>query len=230
MTHPLTSSPAISASLRADRAQLSELVREVADLQTQKDAALAQLGEARSDAARSTAELHRLQGQLASAQEAQEQIRTGVHASEAEVALLTRQLEVANRVIAEQKASKSWGAQAVAFLEAGPFRQVELRGVDPGAGKATAMAFYAPDRGLLVLARSLPVLNQQKCYQLWSIHKTGTAILSVGLLKTDASGSGYLYVPPSQDLRQMSGLTLTDEPKGGSITAQGHKLLFGAVN
>jgi anti-sigma-K factor RskA len=107
---------------------------------------------------------------------------------------------------------------------------VDLRPVDPGAGKATAVAFYAPDRGLLILARALPHLEGEKCYQLWSIHKAGMAIRSVGLMKTDASGGGFLYAPPEQDLRQLTALAITDEPKGGSVSARGHKLLFGAFN
>ena len=188
---------------------------------------MAQLGQVKSDLAHSIDERDRLQSQLASAQE---QIRTGAHAGEAQVALLAQQLEVANRTIAELKAGKAWSTQVVAFLQKGPFRQVELRGVDPGAGNATAVAFYAPDRGLMVLARSLPLLDQEKCYQLWSLHKAGPAIMSVGLLKTDASGTGFLYAPPSQELRQLTGLAITDEPKGGSPSARGHKLLFGALN
>jgi anti-sigma-K factor RskA len=224
---PSSSPPADTASLRAKRAQARALSSQLADLQSQKDAALAQLGQLKSDLAHSIDERDRLQSQLASAQE---QIRTGTHAGEAQVALLFQQLEVANRTIAELKAGKAWSAQVVAFLQGGPFRQVELRGVDPGAGKATAVAFYAPDRGLLVLARSLPQLDQEKCYQLWSLHKAGPAILSVGLLKTDTTGSGFLYAPPGQDLRQLTGLAITDEPKGGSVAAQGHKLLFGALN
>ena len=226
-TRPSTPSTADTASLRAERAQARALSSQLADLQSQKDAALAQLGQMKSDLAHSIDERDRLQSQLASAQE---QIRTGAHAGEAQVALLAQQLEVANRTIAELKAGKAWSTQVVAFLQEGPFRQVELRGVDPGAGNATAVAFYAPDRGLMVLARSLPLLDQEKCYQLWSLHKAGPAIMSVGLLKTDASGTGFLYAPPSQELRQLTGLAITDEPKGGSPSARGHKLLFGALN
>lgn len=224
---PSPPSPADTPSLRAERAQARALSGQLADLQSQKDAALAQLGQVKSDLAHSIDERDRLQSQLASAQE---QIRTGAHAGEAQVALLAQQLELANRTIAELKAGKAWSTQVVAFLQQGPFRQVELRGVDPGAGNATAVAFYAPDRGLMVLARSLPLLDQEKCYQLWSLHKAGPAIMSVGLLKTDASGTGFLYAPPSQELRQLTGLAITDEPKGGSPSARGHKLLFGALN
>jgi anti-sigma-K factor RskA len=216
-----------TASSRAERGQLRAMGAQIASLESQKDAALAQLDRANSDLAHSLDERNRLQSQLASVQE---QVRTGAHAGAAQVALLTQQLEAANRTIAELKASKAWSTQVVAFLQGGPFRQVELRGVDSGAGKATGVAFYAPDRGLMVLARSLPLLDQEKCYQLWSIHKAGPAILSVGLLNMDASGSGFLYAPPSQELRQLTGLAITDEPKGGSLSARGHKLLFGALN
>jgi anti-sigma-K factor RskA len=226
-TRPSTRSTADTASLRAERAQARALSSQLADLQSQKEAALAQLGQVKSDLAHSIDERDRLQSQLASTQE---QIRTAAHAGEAQVALLAQQLKVANQTIAELKAAKARSTQVVAFLQEGPFRQVELRGVDPGAGNATAVAFYAPDRGLMVLARSLPLLDQEKCYQLWSLHKAGTAILSVGLLKTDPSGTGFLYAPPSQELRQLTGLAITDEPKGGSPSARGHKLLFGALN
>jgi hypothetical protein len=43
-------------------------------------------------------------------------------------------------------------------------------------------------------------------------------------MKTDASGGGFLYAPPEQDLRQLTALAITDEPKGGSVSARGHKL------
>jgi hypothetical protein len=49
-------------------------------------------------------------------------------------------------------------------------------------------------------------------------------------MKTDALGGGFLYVPAEQDLRQLTALALTDEPKGGSVSARGHKLLFGAID
>ena len=151
--------------------------------------------------------------------------------SQAQLAGLTHRLEHADATIAELKATTAWNAQVVSFLQSGPFRQVELRAVDPGAGKATAIAFYAPDRGLLVLAHALPRLEGEKCFQLWSIHKGGPAIRSVGLMKTDASGGGFLYVPADQDLRQLTALAVTDEPKGGQhFGARGHKLLFGAIN
>jgi len=218
------------APARSNASQVRALTAQVADLEAQKDTALAQLNQVKNDLANSIEARNSLQTQLASARE---QIRAGatdVHSSQAQLSALTHRLEMADATVAELRASKAWNAQVVGFLQSGPFRQVDLRAVDPGAGKATAVAFYAPDRGLLILARALPHLEGEKCYQLWSIHKAGMAIRSVGLMKTDASGGGFLYAPPEQDLRQLTALAITDEPKGGSVSARGHKLLFGAFN
>jgi anti-sigma-K factor RskA len=224
---PKTSSPAPS---RSNASQVRSLTAQLADLEAQKDAALAQLNLVKKQLADSMDARASLQSQLASVQE---QINAGAsdaHSSQAQLSALTRRLELADATVAELRASKAWNAQVVGFLQSGPFRQVELRAVDPGAGKATAVAFFAPDRGLLVLARALPHLEGEKCFQLWSIHKAGPAIRSVGLMKTDASGGGFLYVPAEQDLQQLTALAITDEPKGGSVAARGHKLLFGAFN
>ena len=218
------------APARSNASQVRALTAQVADLEAQKDTALAQLNQVKNDLANSIEARNSLQTQLASARE---QIRAGatdVHSSQAQLSALTHRLEMADATVAELRASKAWNAQVVGFLQSGPFRQVDLRAVDPGGGKATAVAFYAPDRGLLILARALPHLEGEKCYQLWSIHKAGMAIRSVGLMKTDASGGGFLYAPPEQDLRQLTALAITDEPKGGSVSARGHKLLFGAFN
>jgi anti-sigma-K factor RskA len=222
-----TSPPAPS---RSNASQVRALTAQLADLEAQKDAALAQLNQVKDDLANSIEARNSLQTQLASAQEQIHAGATDAHISQAQLSALTHRLEMADVSIAELRASKAWNAQVVGFLQSGPFRQVDLRAVDPGAGKATAVAFYAPDRGLLILARALPHLEGEKCYQLWSIHKAGMAVRSVGLMKTDASGGGFLYAPPEQDLRQLTALAITDEPKGGSVSARGHKLLFGAFN
>jgi anti-sigma-K factor RskA len=215
---------------RSNASQVRSLTAQLADLQAQKDAALAQLNQVNNELANSIEARNSLQTQLASAQEQIHGSVADARSSQAQLSALTHRLDLADATIAELRASKAWNAQVVGFLQSGPFRQVELRAVDPGAGTATAVAFYAPDRGLLVLARALPHLEAEKCFQLWSIHKADPAIRSVGLIKTDASGGGFLYAPAEQDLRQLTALAITDEPKGGSISARGHKLLFGAFN
>ena len=115
------------------------------------------------------------------------------------------------------------------FVQAGEWRQIELRKV------MRVQAMPPPSRSTLQTAvcscwRVRCRRCREKCYQLWSIHKSGPAILSAGLLKTDASGTGFLYAPPSQGLGQLTALAITDEPKGGSVSAKGRKLLYGALN
>jgi anti-sigma-K factor RskA len=80
----------------------------------------------------------------------------------------------------------------------------------------------------LLLADSLPKLPDQKCYQLWLIRKASPAILSAGLINLQDDGKGMLYAPPSADLEEVTALAITDEPAGGSVSARGQKLLFGA--
>jgi anti-sigma-K factor RskA len=224
---PQTRPPAPS---RSNNSQVQALSAQLADLEAQKDAAVSQLNQVKTELANSIEARNNLQTELASAQEQAQAGAADARGSQAQLSGLTHRLEHADATIAELRASAAWNAQVVAFLQSGPFRQVELRAVDPAAGKATAIAFYAPDRGLLVLAHALPRLEGEKCFQLWSIHKAGPAIRSVGLMKTDALGGGFLYVPAEQDLRQLTALALTDEPKGGSVSARGHKLLFGAID
>jgi anti-sigma-K factor RskA len=215
---------------RSNETQVRALTAQLADLDAQKNAAVSQLNQVKTELANSIEARNDLQTQLASAREQTEAGVADAHSSQAQLSDLTHRLEHADATIAEWKATAARNAQVVGFLQSGPFRQVELRPVDPGAGKATAMVFYAPDRGLLVLAHALPHLEGEKCFQLWSIHNAGPAIRSVGLMKTDASGGGFLFVPAEQDLRHLTALAVTDEPKGGSVSARGHKLLFGAID
>lgn len=114
-------------------------------------------------------------------------------------------------------------------LEAGGVKQVELAVVDPAAGKGQVRAIFSPQGGLLVLARDLPALPASKCYQLWVLRKGNPSIVSGGLLHLDGAGKGFLVAKPSAALDGATGFALTDEPAGGSVSARGKKLLFGAM-
>jgi hypothetical protein len=142
-------------------------------------------------------------------------LRQALARREAEVQRYTRQLTDLRGVLR--------------VLQSPALKQVEMAPSDAGVGRASARALVAPDGGLLILARQLPVLPTSKCYQLWILRKSGPAIVSGGLLATDGSGGGILYVPPSESLTVATGFAITDEPAGGSVTAKGHKLLFGAI-
>jgi anti-sigma-K factor RskA len=154
--------------------------------------------------------------------------RSSRTANLSEIADLNRQLFDSRAEIQRLSQGRARTDQIEALLQSSSMQQVELRPVDPAAGKASARVLYSPQGGLLLVAASLPQLEHEKCYQLWLIRKGAPAILSAGLLQTSGDGRGFLFAPPSNELAQLTGLAITDEPKGGSTSARGHKLLFGA--
>jgi hypothetical protein len=148
--------------------------------------------------------------------------------NQAELAALNSQFADSRAEVARLSQMRVRDAQIESLLRSGSVQQIELRAVDLAAGKAFARVLYSPQGGLLLVADSLPKLDHEKCYQLWVIRKGAPAILSAGLLQTSDDGRGFLLAQPSSDLAQLTGLAITDEPKGGSVSARGHKLLFGS--
>jgi anti-sigma-K factor RskA len=201
----------LAQAKESDRA-LAGAVAERGTLQGELDRALEQVKLA--DAARASSEA---------------EARLATQAEE-RIAELTRQLGKANATIADLRGAAARDGEILAFLRGGPTRQIDLRRIDVAAGEAAAVAYIASGRGLLLVAHGLPQLPAGKCYQLWATHKSGTAVESVGLLKTDGAGTGYLYARASTDLEHVTGLAITDEPSGGSVSARGRKLLFGVLN
>jgi hypothetical protein len=139
-----------------------------------------------------------------------------------ELAVAREQLQRSERMIAEYR-------NVFRALDAGGVRQVELARVDAAAGASTARALYSPQGGLLVFAHGLPKLEGDKCYQVWILRKGTPSIVSGGLLKLDARGDAFLSSPVLNALKDATGFAITDEPAGGSVVAQGKKLLFGAL-
>lgn len=150
-------------------------------------------------------------------------------ATRAQVSSLQQSLDEARAALQRQTQQLAEYRRAIRILGAPGVRPVQLRGVDPAAGRAHAFAVFAPDAGLLLMAKELPPLAGNKCYQLWAIRKGNPAILSAGLLRWESGGDGVLFAPPSMALTELSGLAITDEPQGGSPSARGHKLLFGSL-
>lgn len=135
---------------------------------------------------------------------------------------LRREAERLSRQLAEYRS-------VFRVMEASDLRQVDLRKSDPSGGAAAARALWSPSAGLVVLAHDLPRLPAGKCYQLWAVRRTDNAIISAGILETDASGHGVLLANPSVALTGLTAFSVTDEPAGGSTLAKGRKLLFGAL-
>ncbi len=190
------------------------------------------------NAARAATEQHalELQAALSAAQARTDALTHDLEAAEnlpakgnqAAIAALNSQLSDSRAEVERLSRIRTRSAQIESLLRSGPVQEIELRAVDPAAGKASARVLYSPQGGLLLIADSLPRLDHEKCYQLWLIRKGAPAILSAGLLQTSDDGRGFLLAQPTNDLAQLTGLAITDEPKGGSVSARGHKLLFGA--
>ncbi|MFZ1130432.1 MAG: anti-sigma factor [Terriglobales bacterium] len=218
-----------SADTAALKQKLTEMETEIANLQKENSS----LATARAEAEQRGVQL---QSEMSAAETRTEDLArkleaaqtSSTAANQAEIAALNNQLSESRAEVQRLGQVKIRNAQIESLLQSGSIQQVDLRAVDPSAGKAYARVLYSPQGGLLLVATSLPKLDHEKCYQLWLIRKGAPAILSGGLLQTSDDGRGFLFAPPTNDLAQLTGLAITDEPKGGSVSARGHKLLFGA--
>jgi hypothetical protein len=146
--------------------------------------------------------------------------------SEAELAALRQQLE--RQQSEAQLYSRQLGELRglLRVLQTSSLRQVELRPSDPSAKTASGRALITAEGAVVLLMQRLPPLASSKCYQLWLIKKGNPSIVSGGVLQTDSQGNGLLI---GSGGTQLTGLAITEEPAGGSVSAQGHKLLFGVL-
>jgi hypothetical protein len=228
--------PADSPELKAELARLQAELRDSAQAnrlaRQEWDAEKSRLESAREEAAAKAARfeksLKEVETKLAVAPPA-----TPAPAEDpklaAELARLKDELNGARRSLDTQTKQLAEYRRVFRALEGSVLRQVDMRSVDAGGGQATARALFSSDGGLILLARGLPRLPANKCYQLWIVRKGGPAIVSGGLLQTDTQGRGILFAGSSDNLRDATGFAITDEPEGGSVSARGRKLLFGAL-
>jgi anti-sigma-K factor RskA len=117
--------------------------------------------------------------------------------------------------------------QMVRLLESASLHQLPLKPVSPLAGEASARVVWDDDRGLMLLAHNLPELPDQRVFQLWILRKGKPSIVSAGVVQVDAMGRGTAFVPPGEDLNDMAGVVVTDEPAGGSVSSRGSQVLLG---
>jgi len=212
-----------------------ESERRQKELAARVDDLMRQVQDAQSAKAQTEHELADLHTQLAAARQSSDALEKQLREAKAldagrdsqQVLILKAELAKSQAEARSLSAAAASGERLRQLLQAGNLQQVDLRAVDPGAGKAMARAIYSPQGGLLLVANSLPDLPSRKCYQLWIVRQGDPAILSAGLVQLENDGRGFLYAPPSAELRQLTALAITDEPAGGSISAHGHKLLFG---
>lgn len=149
--------------------------------------------------------------------------------SAGEALRLQEELRQTRQLLDRQTQQLSDLRRLFAVLESPGVRQIQLRGVEKQAGSGNATALWSPESGLLLYARNLPPLPSGKCYQLWVLRDAKPSIESAGLVRLDSQGGGVLYARPSDKLTRVTGFAITDEPDGGSPSATGKKLFFGAL-
>ena len=106
--------------------------------------------------------------------------------------------------------------------------RVDLAG-QPTAPASTARAFMSRQSGMAFTANQLPALPADKAYQLWVIPQ-GSAPVSAGLLKPDATGHATLFYAVPAGMPPPAVLAVTVEPAGGVPAPTGDQVLVGSVS
>ncbi|MDX2153254.1 MAG: anti-sigma factor [Bryobacteraceae bacterium] len=117
-----------------------------------------------------------------------------------------------NRVRTEMQSLRTVVARQEAILDvlSGP----ETREVVFGEG-ASGRVLLHPRRGVLLLARNLPVPPAGRVYQMWIVPRSG-APRPAGLLAAEPPGRAAHFHPAELDLSQVAAVALSVEPPGGS--------------
>jgi hypothetical protein len=116
---------------------------------------------------------------------------------------------------------------AFEYLTSHDVGHLDLRSVHPDLRQASGHALWSPDSGLLFVADRLPSPPPGKCYQLWLLRRSHPSVASAGIVRVTPDGQAVLFLPPGEPLRDLTGLVLTDEPSGGSMSSRGQRLLVG---
>lgn len=113
--------------------------------------------------------------------------------------------------------------QMVSLLQAPNLSVVPLHG--PGTGSAVAL--IADDSRLALFPANLPLAPAGRTYQLWLVHDKGAAMVSAGTFNGGPSEAPSLQIISKSLLSGVKGLTVTEEPSGGSPQPTGSKILAG---
>ncbi len=113
---------------------------------------------------------------------------------------------------------KQLGRSVEAALAAPGARRVDMLSTD---GSRKAEAVVLPDGTGYMIETNLPVLPENRTYQLWAV--VGTAKISVGVL-----GSEPKVVPFKMD-GAVSALAITEEVAGGVVSSRADPLVVGFV-
>jgi anti-sigma-K factor RskA len=153
-----------------------------------------------------------------------------VAVNEAEFTRLEAQ-SLAQRLEAEHILSSSYIATLQKSGDLANLQIVKLTDRVGSAPQPVATALWNPlGRSGLLLVDSLPVLQDNQEYQLWSSALAGENPVSSGLFTVDASGAARLPFSVGQSASAVTTFTITRENKGGSSsTPQGPVIATGTL-
>jgi len=208
------------------RTKLDQVQQQAQMAEAAREQAQQQIAQLQAQVATATTRSATLESELRSAED--RAARTDSQKTQVLAAELAKSQAEVKRLSTAAVSATTNNDRVQRLLQSASLQQIDLRSVDPQGGHATARALYSPQGGLLIVADALPKLPEQKCYQVWLIRKSAPAITSAGLMTLQDDGKGMLFAPPSPDLAEVTALAITDEPAGGSVSARGKKLLFGA--
>ena len=227
VTNHIVREPHSSAETPANSANDQDLQSTIEQLRQQLDSANQQIADAQRESARLQTDLKAADLQITALQNSVKESEERRVKAEANAAAIQLQLSKAQDDAHRAGSLAAQNLQLVKLLESPQLHQLPLKVVSPLGGDANARVVWDDDRGLILVAHNLPDLPDNRVYQLWILRNGTPSIASAGLVQVDARGRGLAYVPPGDDLNNMAGVVVTDEPPGGSTSSRGSQVLLG---
>ncbi len=213
---------AIAASGENDQ----DLQSTIEQLRASLDQANQQIADAQRDAVRDQTDLKAAQLQIASLEGGVKGSEEARVRAETDAASIRTELSKAQDDARRAATLAAQNQQMMKLLESPQLHQLALKTVGSSAGDANARVVWDSDRGLMLLAHGLPNLAENHVYQLWILKAGQPSMLSAGAIQVDSRGRGTAYVPPGEDLNNLGGVVVTDEPSSGSSVPRGNQIFI----
>lgn len=139
---------------------------------------------------------------------------------------LERQVTQYRVILETQKKRLEQNLQLASLVSDPSLKVVRLRGTEKSQS-AEGHALIAGSSQMLFYASQLPALPVNRTYQLWLIRSNGQGIVSAGTFSPDALNKATVQLKDPVTLASVSGMSVTDEPAGGSAQPTGHKWMIG---
>jgi hypothetical protein len=214
----------------------SAVAQEEADLQAtivqlrhSLDEANTQKDEAERQAARLQTELTAENLRDAALQKTMKDAEVRRVTSDAEAASMHAQVTKAQESAHRLALLSAQNDQLARLLESPSLHQLILKKVSAGEGDADARVVWDDDRGLMLLAHNLPDLPDDRVFQLWITRNRPPTMVKAGIVQIGPHGRGTVFVPPSEDLKAMTGVAISDEPDGSGTSMRGTAVLVGTL-